>query len=144
MIEFKVEKVWDGWLTVQTPDDIDIIVETESGSDTFMVALSDLLELYGHAVHERGGSFLAGTGTTIELEATEGGIRFRKYGIDQGTTFEDLRASLEPALARIFHLKDQQRDTDIRAEQLGFVQQKLEERGVGFDVVDLYESLTEE
>lgn len=144
MIEFQVEKIWNGWLTIQTPDDIDVTIKTETASDTFTVALSDLLELYGHAVHEKPGELLIGTGTVIEIEKSGGGVRLRKHRIDVETTFEDLRTSLAPALATIFRHKDQQGDTDIREEQLGYVQQKLDERGIPVDVVGLYQSLAEE
>lgn len=142
MIEFQIEKVWDGWLTIQTPDDVDITIKTDSESDTFAVALSDLLELYGYAVHEKPGSLLVGTGTFVELEITNGGVRFQKYRIDVETTFEDLRTGLEPALKAIFRHKDEQDDTEIREEQLGHVQQNLEKEGVGFDVEALYDSLS--
>lgn len=147
-MEFDLNKVWGGWKHTQTPDNLKITLRTNQTEHRMFASLSELLELYGRIIHKVEGDMTIGTGQFIELknadfssEDSDEWLRFRKPPIEIVVESNEMKGSLENLLTEVFEAHDQANDDKQRQEQLRLVESRLKDKGVGYDVIQLYERL---
>lgn len=144
MIEFELESEWGGWDHISIPDDMEVVLRTSNTEHHMQISLASLLELYGHVVHRQSCDMVVGTGDFIEITLENDHVQFRKPPLTIRTTFEELETSLESLIKEAFKEKSDREDTGSRAEAIRSAQMKTKEKGIGYDIEELYTKLMED
>ncbi|MFB6172030.1 MAG: hypothetical protein ABEJ23_05805 [Haloarculaceae archaeon] len=141
MLEFELRDAWRGWRHATRPDNLKVDVRVDETTRLIDASVELLLEFYGHVVHEAECHLVGGSGTTVELDDRPTGVRFcLNYSVAGDTTFAELDRELAPLLRETFWMHDRL-GRERREAELAAIQQRVDDRGVGYDVRALYEDL---
>lgn len=139
MISFELEAVYGGWEQADfgPADQVDYVVETGMGRAENYDSLHSLLKLYDLARIEepRHPQFL---GYSVQEVGTDGEISVEIHGLRGTTTYEELKAEMEPFLADVFRALDEETIGDSRQEHVDSI---VENDEVLVDVNELYDRL---
>jgi hypothetical protein len=142
MIAFELEAVYGGWEQADfgPSDQIDYVVETDAGPAENYDSLHTLLKLYDLARIEqsRHPRFL---GYSVHETGPDGEIEVEIHGRRATTTYEELRAEMEPFLASVFRALDEETVGDGREEHIASI---VENEEVLVDLRELYDRLVGE
>lgn len=141
MIEFELVSEYGGWESTAIPDDLKVAVQTKAGSTTINASLDELLRAYGHVYNRKGGTVPVYT-STIEFQFDGDTCHLTLPPIEVDVRTSELSRAFEALFSSIFDAKDRA-DPGEREKQLEYVRSKLVEKDLEYNVLELYEEVTD-
>lgn len=104
MTEFCLQRIYDGWESVRSPDNIEFTIQfSEDKSLNIYSSIIELIELYNKVRAKEECNMMISTGNIIHIETNDEGVVFRlDEEHEKNTTFNSLENSIEQLLQDLF------------------------------------------
>lgn len=101
---FSLRKIWDGWRSVRSPDNIKFTIRfSDEQSFDMFGSILELVDLYDLVRAKKGCDTMIGTGNIIQIKPVDGEAHFI---LDENhcvkTSFEHLEITIEQLLREVF------------------------------------------
>lgn len=103
-LEFCLQKVWGGWQSVRSPDNVEFVIKMPNGESVSMFAsILDIVKLYDTVRAKEEGDMMIGTGNIVQTQVSDGEVVLtldEEYSLK--TTFGGLEHFLKQPLQGVF------------------------------------------